>query len=62
MYQQNHQGKYCQHYLNSARLQKRDGGIEIVQIILGGPLWKDKKIEAGDEIIKVGDIIFIWQH
>ena len=36
-----------------ARLQKRDGGIEIVQIILGGPLWKDKKIEAGDEIIKV---------
>ena len=38
-----------------ARLQKRDGGIEIVQIILGGPLWKDKKIEAGDEIIKVGE-------
>ena len=38
-----------------ARLQKRDGGIEIVQIILGGPLWKDKMIEAGDEIIKVGE-------
>ena len=38
-----------------ARLQKRDGGIEIVQIILGGPLWKDKKIEEGDEIIKVGE-------
>ena len=38
-----------------ARLQKRDGGIEIVEIILGGPLWKDKKIEAGDEIIKVGE-------
>lgn len=38
-----------------ARLQKRDGGIEIVQIILGGPLWNDKKIEAGDEIIKVGE-------
>ncbi|MDC1337674.1 carboxy terminal-processing peptidase, partial [Flavobacteriaceae bacterium] len=38
-----------------ARLQKRDGGIEIIQIILGGPLWKDKKIEAGDEIIKVGE-------
>ena len=38
-----------------ARLQKRDGGIEIVEIILGGPLWKDKRIESGDEIIKVGE-------
>ncbi|MBL6649228.1 MAG: carboxy terminal-processing peptidase [Flavobacteriaceae bacterium] len=38
-----------------ARLQKKDGGIEIVEIILGGPLWKDKNIESGDEIIKVGE-------
>ena len=29
--------------------------IEIVEIILGGPLWKDKRIESGDEIIKVGE-------
>ena len=37
-----------------ARLSKQEGGIKIVDIILGGPLWKDKKIEVGDEIIKVG--------
>ncbi|MGY8946391.1 MAG: carboxy terminal-processing peptidase [Flavobacteriales bacterium] len=37
-----------------ARLSKKDGGIEIVEIILGGPVWRDKKIEIGDEIIKVG--------
>jgi len=37
-----------------ARLSKKDGGIEIVDIILGGPVWRDKKIEIGDEIIKVG--------
>ena len=37
-----------------ARLSKEEGGIKIVDIILGGPLWKDKKIEIGDEIIKVG--------
>ena len=37
-----------------ARLSKQEGGIKIVDIILGGPLWKDKKIEIGDEIIKVG--------
>jgi len=38
-----------------ARLSKQEGGIKIVDIILGGPLWKDKKIEIGDEIIKVGE-------
>ena len=38
-----------------ARLSKEEGGIKIVDIILGGPLWKDKKIEIGDEIIKVGE-------
>jgi len=37
-----------------ARLSKKDGGIEIVDIILGGPVWRDKKIQIGDEIIKVG--------
>lgn len=37
-----------------ARLSKQEGGIKIVDIILGGPLWRDKKIEVGDEIIKVG--------
>jgi carboxyl-terminal processing protease len=26
-----------------ARLSKQEGGIKIVDIILGGPLWKDKK-------------------
>ena len=38
-----------------ARLSKQEGGIKIVDIILGGPLWKDKKIEIGDEIIKEGE-------
>ena len=38
-----------------ARLSKQEGGIKIVDIILGGPLWKNKKIEIGDEIIKVGE-------
>ena len=38
-----------------ARLLKKDRGIEIVEIILGGPLWKDKSIEVGDQIIKVGE-------
>ena len=37
-----------------ARLSKEEGGIKIVDIILGGPLWRDKLIEIGDEIIKVG--------
>ena len=39
-----------------ARLSKKDGGIEIVDIILGGPVWRDKKIQIGDEIIKVGQV------
>lgn len=37
-----------------ARLQKRTEGIKIVEIISGGPVWRDKKIEVGDEILKVG--------
>ena len=30
-----------------ARLSKEEGGIKIVDIILGGPLWRDKLIEIG---------------
>tara|TARA_R110002051_G_scaffold181460_1_gene251003 strand:- start:86932 stop:89115 length:2184 start_codon:yes stop_codon:yes gene_type:complete len=37
-----------------ARLQKRNEGIKIVEIISGGPVWRDKQIEVGDEILKVG--------
>lgn len=37
-----------------ARLQKRTEGIKIVEIISGGPVWRDKQIEVGDEIMKVG--------
>tara|TARA_R110000796_G_scaffold250788_4_gene380776 strand:+ start:149139 stop:151268 length:2130 start_codon:yes stop_codon:yes gene_type:complete len=37
-----------------ARLQKRKDGIKIVEIISGGPVWRDQKIEVGDEIMKVG--------
>lgn len=37
-----------------ARLQKRKDGIKIVEIISGGPVWRDQQIEVGDEILKVG--------
>tara|TARA_R110000868_G_scaffold125037_6_gene330442 strand:+ start:14251 stop:16368 length:2118 start_codon:yes stop_codon:yes gene_type:complete len=37
-----------------ARLQKRKDGIKIVEIISGGPVWRDQQIEVGDEIMKVG--------
>ncbi|QWX83144.1 carboxy terminal-processing peptidase [Cellulophaga sp. HaHaR_3_176] len=37
-----------------ARLQKRKEGIKIVEIISGGPVWRDQQIEVGDEILKVG--------
>ena len=37
-----------------ARLQKKPEGARIVEIISGGPVWRDKSIEVGDEIIKVG--------
>ena len=33
-----------------ARLSKRDQAIKIVDIIVGGPLWRDQLIEVGDEI------------
>ncbi len=37
-----------------ARLQKRKDQTKIVEIISGGPVWRDKQVEVGDEIIKVG--------
>jgi len=37
-----------------ARLQPQPEGPKIVEIISGGPAWKSKKLEVGDEIIKVG--------
>lgn len=36
-----------------ARLQKRTDGIRIVEVISGGPVWKEKSLEVGDEIMKV---------
>jgi carboxyl-terminal processing protease len=37
-----------------ARLQKKKDQTKIVEIISGGPVWSNQKIEVGDEIIKVG--------
>ncbi len=37
-----------------ARLQKKPEGARIVEIISGGPVWRDKQLEVGDEILKVG--------
>lgn len=37
-----------------ARLQKKPEGAKIVEIISGGPVWRDKQLEVGDEILKVG--------
>ena len=37
-----------------ARLQKKPEGAKIVEIISGGPVWKDGSLEVGDEIVKVG--------
>ena len=37
-----------------ARLQPKPEGAKIVEIISGGPVWKAKSLEVGDEIIKVG--------
>jgi len=33
-----------------ARLSKRDQAIKIVDVITGGPVWRDQLIEVGDEI------------
>ncbi|NHF61515.1 carboxy terminal-processing peptidase [Flavobacteriaceae bacterium TP-CH-4] len=37
-----------------ARLQKKPEGAKIVEIISGGPVWRDQRLEVGDEILKVG--------
>ena len=37
-----------------ARLQKKPEGARIVEIISGGPVWRDQRLEVGDEILKVG--------
>lgn len=37
-----------------ARLQKKPEGAKIVEIISGGPVWRNGSLEVGDEIIKVG--------
>lgn len=36
-----------------ARLQPQPEGPKVVEIISGGPAWKSKKLEVGDEILKV---------
>lgn len=37
-----------------ARLQKKPEGAKIVEIISGGPVWRDARLEVGDQILKVG--------
>ena len=37
-----------------ARLQKKNEGIEVSELISGGPAWRGKLLEQGDIIIKVG--------
>ena len=39
-----------------ARLTKRNQEIEIVEIISGGPVWRDQLVEPGDKILKVGQV------
>ena len=36
-----------------ARLQKRNQEVKIVEIISGGPVWRDELLEIGDIILKV---------
>ena len=37
-----------------ARLSRADGNVKIVDIIIGGPVWRDKLLDVGDVIIAVG--------
>ena len=37
-----------------ARLQKKPEGAKITDIISGGPVWRDARLEVGDLIMKVG--------
>ena len=34
-------------------MTKTEGNIKVVEIIIGGPVWKDKLLDVGDIIIKV---------
>ncbi len=36
-----------------ARLQKKDGNIKIVEVISGGPTWRENLLDVGDTILKV---------
>lgn len=36
-----------------ARLQKKDGNVNIVELISGGPAWRNQELEVGDVILKV---------
>ena len=36
-----------------ARLQKRNQEVKIVEVISGGPVWRDELLEIGDIILKV---------
>ena len=37
-----------------ARLQKKTEGAKITDVISGGPVWRDARLEVGDLIVKVG--------
>ena len=37
-----------------ARLQKKNEGVEVSELISGGPAWRGKLLEQGDIILKVG--------
>jgi len=36
-----------------ARLQQKPEGAKIVEVLSGGPIWREQSLEVGDEIIKV---------
>lgn len=36
-----------------ARLSKRNEAIKVVEVISGGPIWRDQSIEVGDQIMMV---------
>jgi len=37
-----------------ARLSREDGNVKIVDVIIGGPVWKGKLLDVGDVILAVG--------
>ena len=37
-----------------ARLSRADGNVKIVDVIIGGPVWRDKLVDVGDVILAVG--------